>query len=94
VLSVAGFFALLIGFLPGLWFILAGKRASFLGRKAGTVDVRTKTVIVASNSAVMTMSRLEGTPMVGGREAYIPQGGRVEAYQGGYPRVFLYLAQQ
>ena len=71
VLSVSGFFASIHRFPLGGGFILRVKEASFLGRKAGTVDVRARSVIPVSNTAVMTVSRLAVYTVETGREAYI-----------------------
>ena len=55
----------------GEGFILRVKEALFLRGEACTVDVPNRTVIPASNSTRMTMSRLAVYTTVGGKEAYI-----------------------
>ena len=58
VLSVAGLLVIIGLFPGGRRFIPEVKRDPFLGRKAGTVDVTTRTAFTVSNTAVMTVSRL------------------------------------
>ena len=54
-------------FLPGRRFIPEVRKASFLGRKAGTVDVPNRSAISPANTAVMTVSRLAVWTMEDGR---------------------------
>lgn len=84
---MAGFFALMVGFPLGDGFILRVRKASFLRDTPLTVDVTNRTVITPSNNMMMTVSRLAGTPMVGGREACIRYWEASLAWWEGIPRV-------